>query len=140
MAKKNRKIYVTLQDLHKLKLLLQAITSPAYQLTGLQGQYLESLCQEIDRSQVVDEQDLPDGVVTMNSTIKYRDLDTAEEDIVTLVMPEESDYSARRISILAPIGTALFGYRKGDALTWEVPAGKRRIEIVEVFPPAPDKE
>jgi len=135
MGASRRKIYVTLQDLHKLKLLFHAVTNPGYTLAGAgYRQYLEALAAEIDRAEVVDRKDLPDGVVTMQSQVRYRDLATGEEDEVTLVMPEEADYGERRISILAPIGTALFGYRQGAVLSWEVPAGKRRIEILEVKP------
>ena len=138
MSASRRKIYVTVQDLHKLKLLFHAITNPGYMLSGAgHRQYLEALAGEIDRAEVLDEKDLPAKVVTMHSRVRYRDLATGEEDEVTLVMPEEADYDARRISILAPIGTALFGYKQGAVLSWEVPAGKRRIEILEVIPPSP---
>jgi regulator of nucleoside diphosphate kinase len=136
MATSKRKIYVTIQDLHKLKVLLQAVMSPAYELAGMQRQYLESLSQEIERAEVVDLKDLPAGVVTIHSKVRYQDLESGKEDEVTLVMPEEADYSRRLISILAPIGTALFAYRKGDELSWEVPAGTRRIKILDVWPPS----
>lgn len=37
-----------------------------------------------------------------------------------------------RISVLAPLGTALLGYRAGDTVEWDVPAGRRRYRIVKV--------
>jgi len=140
MTSTNRKIYVTIQDLHRLKVLLQAVTSPAYELAGQQRKYLESLSQEIDRAEVVDRKDLPQGVVTIQSRVRYQDLESGKEDEVTLVMPEQADYSQRLISILAPIGTALFAYREGDELSWEVPAGTRRIKILEVWPPKDEEK
>ena len=50
----------------------------------------------------------------------------------TLVVPSEADVMRDRISVLAPIGTALLGYRLGDIVEWRVPSGKRRLEIVKV--------
>ena len=68
----------------------------------------------------------------MHSTVWFRDLDTDEIEKYTLVFPGEADVTCDRISVLAPIGTALLGFRVGDIVKWRVPLGKRRMAITKV--------
>jgi len=66
----------------------------------------------------------------------YRDLASAavaREMLLHLVFPSEADFKLGKISILAPIGTALIGYRAGDTVEWKVPAGIRRLRIDEIL-------
>jgi len=91
---------------------------------------------ELTRADVVPPGEVPPDVVTMNSVVTFRDLATGEEESYTLVYPRDADLLQDRISIFAPIGTALLGYRVGDVIEWRVPAGKRRLEITEVRHPS----
>lgn len=93
---------------------------------------IAALESELARAEVVEPDELPIDVVTMGSTIWFRDLETDEVEQYTLVLPSEADVLRDRISVLAPIGTALLGYRLGDVVEWRVPSGKRRMEIVKV--------
>jgi regulator of nucleoside diphosphate kinase len=93
---------------------------------------LDLLERELSRAGIVDSSELPDDVVAMNSTVWFRDLDSDEIEKYTLVYPAEADVVRDRISVLAPIGTALLGYRTGDIVQWRVPSGTRRFEIVDV--------
>jgi regulator of nucleoside diphosphate kinase len=98
-------------------------------------QHLHSLEGELARARLVDAAKLPADVVAMHSTVWFRDLDTDEIEEYTLVFPSEADVTCNRISVLAPIGTALLGFRVGDVVTWQVPLGKRRLEIIKVEQP-----
>lgn len=93
-----------------------------------------ALERELSRAKVVNPADIPDDVVTMNATVWFRDLEIDEFEEYTLVYPANADVLRNRISVLAPIGTALLGYRVGDIVEWRVPSGKRRFEIVKVSP------
>ena len=95
--------------------------------------YLENLRSELERAEVVRPQDIPGDVITMNSTVALTDLDTNEEETYTLVYPEQADTTQGKVSILAPIGTAMLGYRVGDVFEWEVPAGKRRLKVEKIL-------
>jgi regulator of nucleoside diphosphate kinase len=95
--------------------------------------YLEKLRGELHRANIVLPQEIPGDVITMNSKVALLDLDTQEEEIYTLVYPENANSAESRISILAPIGTAMLGYRVGDVFEWEVPAGKRRLKVDKVL-------
>jgi regulator of nucleoside diphosphate kinase len=95
--------------------------------------YLEKLRGELDRAQIVSPQQIPGDVITMNSKVIVRDLDSGEDETYTLVYPEQANAAEGKISVLAPIGTAMLGYRIGDVFEWEVPAGKRRLRIEKIL-------
>jgi regulator of nucleoside diphosphate kinase len=104
------------------------------QSKGYRGSiYLEKLRGELARAQIVLPQEIPGDVITMNSKVALMDLDTREEEIYTLVYPENANTAEGRVSILAPIGTAMLGYRVGDVFEWEVPAGKRRLKVDKIL-------
>lgn len=96
---------------------------------------LDLLERELGRATIVEAADMPRNVVTMNSTVWFRDLDSEEIERYTLVFPPEADLERNRVSVLAPIGTALLGYGQRDVVEWPVPAGRRRLEIVKVDQP-----
>jgi len=95
--------------------------------------YLDQLRGELERAQIVAPQEIPGDVITMNSTVALTDLDTSEEETYTLVYPENADTTQAKVSILAPIGTAMLGYRVGDVFEWEVPAGTRRLKVTKIL-------
>ena len=76
---------------------------------------------------------MPHDVVTMNSRVQLVDLDTGEAMTYTLVFPDDADLRQGKISVLAPIGTAMLGYRVGDTFEWRVPAGLRRLKIEAIL-------
>ena len=93
---------------------------------------LQLLERELSRATIVDPADLPADVVAMNTTVWFRELDSDEMEKYTLVYPGEADVIRDRISVLAPVGTALLGYREGDVVQWRVPSGRRQFEIMQV--------
>jgi regulator of nucleoside diphosphate kinase len=95
--------------------------------------YLDSLEQELERAEVVQQKDIPADVITMRSTVRLKDLDTSEEMTYQLTFPTEANFDEGKISVLAPIGTAMIGYRHGNVIKWEVPSGVRRLRVEEVL-------
>ena len=121
-----REIYITERDMERLQALID--------IGGKKdAAYLERLEEELDRAKVVDPRDIPDDVVTMNSSVMVKDLDPNEEKTFVLVFPGKANMTENAISILAPVGTALIGYKEGDVIDWEVPAGTKRIQIIKVI-------
>jgi regulator of nucleoside diphosphate kinase len=94
---------------------------------------LDRLRHELDRAHIVSAHEVGRRVVTMQSRVVLRDEETRESYTYTLVHPEHADHDAGRLSVLAPIGTAILGYREGDVVEWQVPAGIRRIRIQKVL-------
>ena len=89
---------------------------------------------EAARATVVAE--LPPETVGIDSTAEVRDLDSNEIDRFTLTLPEKADPARGRLSLLAPLGTAILGFSEGDEFTWEMPGGVRRLRIERVIQPA----
>ena len=124
-----REIVVTAFDQQRLRDLLEGV----WQWSAFDRTHAHHLESELDRAHVVRPIDVPPDVVTMNSEIAVRDMDSNEEMTFALVFPSAADVNRRRISILAPIGTAVFGYRAGDTIEWTVPGGARRLRIERVL-------
>ena len=94
------------------------------------------LLDELDAASILPDHLVPADVVTMNSLVVYRDLDTGLEANIQLVYPEEADAAGGRISILAPVGAALIGLRVGERIEWPLPNRHRRVlEVVSVSRP-----
>lgn len=125
---KKRDIYITEFDLLRLEKLIEEKRS-----SGADSEYLHDLEEELNRAKVVDSKDIPDDVITMNSKVHLKDLATGEEITLSLAFPQDADIDKGKISILAPIGTGMIGYEVGDVIEWEVPAGLRRLEILEIL-------
>lgn len=97
--------------------------------------HLRELRAELERAIIVPPRDIPPGVITMYSAVTVHDVTGGSRREVTLVYPHEADPIAGRISVLAPLGTALLGYRLGDEVEWLMPGGIRRLRIESVRSP-----
>jgi regulator of nucleoside diphosphate kinase len=75
---------------------------------------------------------MPPEVVTMNTKVMLL-MSIPWGDDYSLVFPKDFDIDAGNISVLAPIGTAILGYREGDIVEWPVPSGIRRIRIEKIL-------
>jgi regulator of nucleoside diphosphate kinase len=120
-----RTIRITEPDMKKLASLLEA-WRPAREVDREHARALE---EELESAHIVRAGESPAGVVTMNSQVTVTDLYTGREHAYTIVFPRDADLAAGRISVLAPIGTALLGYAVGDEIEWNVPGGVRRFRI-----------
>ena len=112
---------------------LEALIDSARLDSGVRQDCLAPLEAELCRARVVPADKVPPDVVTMNSVVRLRDLDSVVTEEYELVYPEDADIGHHRISVLAPIGTAILGYRAGDVIEWPVPAGRRRVRVEEVL-------
>lgn len=94
----------------------------------------EALLDELARADIVEPQDMPPGVVTMNSTVRF-EIDAPDEQFcLTLAYPKDIDQLSNGISILTPIGTALLGLSVGDTIVWPRPDGKLlQVRLLEVL-------
>ena len=94
---------------------------------------------ELDRAVVVAPGEVPADVVTMDSVVRLTDLDDGTQGEFTLVFPGSADFRRGRLSVLAPVGTALLGQREGDVVAWVVPVGRKRFRIdAVVYQPESD--
>ncbi|ASJ71442.1 nucleoside diphosphate kinase regulator [Granulosicoccus antarcticus] len=123
----NPAIVISTLDVDRLESLMRKL--PASEFPGR-----ESLQAELDRAQVVDPQEIPATVVTMNSTVRFAIVETSEVFSLTLVYPNDMGDGEGRISILAPVGSALLGLKEGDIIEWPKPGGSvQNVRIEEVM-------
>jgi regulator of nucleoside diphosphate kinase len=114
-------------DVERIERLLE--TLPRHGVIGK-----AELEEELARAKIVAPQAVPPTVVTMNSTVRFRDVVTQESFCLTLVYPRDLDDTGSKISILAPVGSALLGLNQGDEIEWPKPGGGvLRVAIEEVM-------
>jgi regulator of nucleoside diphosphate kinase len=128
-SKKATTIYITELDYNRLNGLIERTR----ERNGTDREYLNKLEAELDRAEIIDPKDLPADVITMRSKVRLKDLVSGESNTYSLVFPTEADFAEGKISVLAPIGTAILGFRKGNTIEWQVPSGLRRLKVEEVL-------
>ncbi len=122
----SRRIIITEQDMQKLKKLVDAEIDDAKNKP-----HVLDLDNELKRAEIVSKNEIPDDIITMNSSVLLS-LDGMDETI-TLVYPHEADVDNNMLSVLSPIGTAIIGFREGDVVEWAVPSGITIIDIKKVI-------
>lgn len=123
-----RKIYITEFDFQRLDKLIEVFEESE----SRDKIHIEKLEEELRKAEIVSSKDIPPDVITMNSKIRVKDLATGGDAVYHLVFPGEADPGKNKVSILAPIGVALIGYRIGDTIEWEVPAGVRKMKVEDI--------
>jgi regulator of nucleoside diphosphate kinase len=122
------RIYITREDALQLQRLIDGRRAG----NPSDNPYLDMLEQELERAEIVDPGDIPADVVTMNSEVLLEDLDSGEERVYRLIFPSQPR-TETSLSVLAPIGTAMLGYRVGSVIEWPVPRGMRRLRVMKVL-------
>jgi regulator of nucleoside diphosphate kinase len=120
------KVIISALDAERLERLLESLPADAFP-----GK--PELEAELARAEIVEPRDVPPTVVSMNSTVRFRVASTAQAFTLTLVYPRDMDGSSSKISILAPVGSALLGLSQGDEIEWPKPGGGTlRVRIEEI--------
>jgi regulator of nucleoside diphosphate kinase len=128
-SKKVTSIYITEVDYNRLNGLIDRTR----ERNSTDREYLNKLEAELDRAEIVEPKDIPADVITMRSKVRLKDLVSGESNTYSLVFPTEADFAEGKISVLAPIGTAILGYRQGDTIEWPVPSGLRKLKVEEIL-------
>jgi len=125
---RNRQIVISAVDYARLEPMIRdavASRSTAREL-------LCALKSKIDQARVLEPCDMPGDVVTMNSLVRVRDLDTEEVEAYTLVYPAFADITKNFLSVLTPVGIALLGHRQGETIECASLLGPRRLRVEQV--------
>jgi regulator of nucleoside diphosphate kinase len=124
-----REIIITEADKQKLQKIVDDIIQ--YSTDG--REHVKLLEAELTKAKTVTAEQIPADVVTMNSKVLLSIGDLEEKIAYTLVYPEDANFSQNRISVMAPIGTAILGYKEGNTIEWHVPNGVERIKILKIL-------
>lgn len=126
---KQTTIHITKSDYERLSALIEKTREG----NRMDRENLKKLEAELDRAEIVDAKEISKKVITMRSTVRLKDLVSGEANTYSLVFPSEADFSQGKISVLAPIGTAILGYKSGDTIEWPVPSGVRKLKIDKIL-------
>lgn len=124
-----RHIIVAETDAQRLRGLLAAHDNSAER----DAPHLSELASELERALLLASDAMPADIVVMNCRARVLDLGSGERREYTLTYPADADPASGRVSVLAPLGTALLGYREGDEVEWRMPGGLRRLRIEKVW-------
>jgi len=109
------------------KMLLQA----PQKADSIFARSVEKLSSELKLAQMLTEDEMPEDIVRLNSIVTIQAPQNKQKTL-QIVLPSESNIGQNKISILAPMGLALFGYAKDDSVMWEFPSGMNKIKILQV--------
>lgn len=125
----DKRIVLSKRDVMRLR----ALFGRTHSLSAMDRENLLDLQQEVERAVIVEDEQLPEDVVALDSRVLVRDVESGVCSVYTLVSPSQADLSNGRVSVLAPLGTALLGFRRGDEVEWWMPGGWRRLRIEAVM-------
>jgi regulator of nucleoside diphosphate kinase len=125
----HRQILVTEQDRMTIEKRIGLLTGGVNQDSW---ESIRHLHDELGGATVVKECQMPDDVVTMNSSVVLLDLDTGNERLCTLVYPGYFSDAPDRVTVLSPLGTALLGACTGAEIEYDSPKGHRRLKVVDI--------
>jgi len=126
---KRKDIYITQFDLERMQKVLRELPEKKH-VTDFSVQELKD---ELNRGIVVSPKEVPENVITMNSRVLLRDVDSGKEMTCWLVFPDKVGAVKNPVSILSPLGTAMIGYKVGDVFEWEGPSGTKKIEVLDIL-------
>ena len=127
---KSKTIYITKTDEQRLSNLIQLVRD---QNEPTQRGYVNILEEGLEVAEIVEPENVPPDVVTMRSKLQLKDLQTNEKRTYSIVFPTEADLDAGKISILAPLATALLGHRRGDVVEFQAPSRLRKLLIEKII-------
>jgi regulator of nucleoside diphosphate kinase len=128
--RRDNRIVVTRPDLERLRGILSSRNG-----SPRDREHLHDLREELDQARIVGAEEVAPDVVTLQSEVRVRDSETGIPSDYTVVSPALADVRSGHVSVLAPLGTALLGYREGDEVEWQMPGGVRRLQIERVRQP-----
>lgn len=93
---------------------------------------LDLLMGELDKANVVADDEIEKDIVRLNSTVEVEDVANKKVMKFQITLPKDADFKQQKISVLAPIGIALIGFKEGMTIEWTLPGGNKTINILKV--------
>jgi len=126
---KAKDIYITQHDHKRLIKLLNDIPQESHH----QDFSVQDLINEMNRAIIISPKEVPENVITMNSRVLLRVVESGKDMTLWLVFPDKMDAVKNPVSILSPLGTAMIGYKVGDVFMWESPTGMQQVEVLDIL-------
>ena len=128
MKTKKSKLIIGKEDFETLNAYVRGLKS----MRDFDRKNAASLEDELKKATVVEKEKLPGDVVRLNSRVIVQEGTKDKLIELVLVVPDKANIKERKVSVFAPIGTALIGFRQGQKVRWNVPAGSKTFTIMKV--------
>jgi regulator of nucleoside diphosphate kinase len=125
-----REVFITKYDYLRIKELIDV--AQMFDPDTLKDSF-QRLNAALDSSKIVNSEEVPDEVITMNSKIKYTDMENGKTSIIQLVFPADVSKSENALSILTPLGTELLGEWKGNSIEVEHEGQLKKYKIDDIL-------
>lgn len=122
-----RHITVTINDYNRLMGLI-AFASLKVKMPDIANRLEDSLLE----AKTLSQDTIDEGIITMNSRVRLKDLNNQWETEITLTYPQDAQPRERKVSVFSEIGIALFGRQEKEVVSWKVPGGIGLFEIMKV--------
>ena len=126
MTTDTNKLIMAKQDYHFLCNYMRTNKTPGHVHNSA------SLLSNIQNAEVLEDEAFPWEIVRLHSKVIIRDKIARLNYTYTIVLPDEADHQKCKVSIFSPIGSALFGYKRGDDIYWQTQKGKRYFTIMAI--------
>ena len=123
----DRKMCVTINDYQRLIGLMEFSS-----LKNKNVEVTSHLLRELKSARMLTQENIPDKVITMNSRLILRELETGREKEITIAYPHEANIAEGKISVISHAGAAVLGRQEGDIVVWRTPLGYKEFEIVKI--------
>lgn len=90
------------------------------------------LHEELDHATVLHDEQVPEDIVTMNSSLILQDVDTGRQRLCTLVYPGYLSGAPDRVSVLTSLGTALLGARVGEVIEYDGDERTKEVRVIDI--------
>ncbi len=118
---------ISSKDYHTLKTLITSYPD------NLKSKEIGQLMEELERAEIVEEDQLDEDVIRLNSSFEAEDVLTKKLWKLTVTLPQQANIKEQKISVFSPLGVALIGFKKGMTVKWELPGGMKTLKILNVI-------
>lgn len=118
---------ISKQDYDTLKTLISGYPD------NLKSKEIDQLMEELERADLVEEGELDDDIIRLNSSFEAEDVVTKKLWKLTVTLPQQANIKEQKISVFSPLGVALIGFRKGMTVKWALPGGMKTLKILNVI-------
>ena len=121
-------MFITVNDYERITGLIEFAS-----LQNKNPEIADRLLKELRHAKTFSQDRIASNIVTMNSRVLLKELNSGRETELTITYPQDADSRERKVSVFSPIGVALLGCREGDITSWRVPSGIGRFKVVKVI-------
>ena len=124
---------VTTADRKRLQRMIDSLRESRSNVGDPYESHLRALEDRLAASALAGETDVDDDIVTMNSRLQLRDLDSGKGRAVTLVYDGDVDPFGEKLSVITPMGMAILGSRAGNVVQWQARRRQRRVRVERIL-------